>query len=396
MTSESAVAEAIMSGKMEEARERLQKGEPFAGRYAENNRSSIISGIFRAKAFDLIDAMIQNGLIQTDIYEYDSLDLSVFKNIAMHLKGDEDSLGFLRQFVKKLQNRNDEVRGVTILQYCMEEGADPEILQCMIDEGCDVQQKNNADMNLLHHVVNKGMLDEAKGKAYIEVFLANGVDVNQRNVVGITPLMLAIQRGKKNFLDLLLSAGADANEQDNKGNSAFYFAVVEQQNRAVYTILKQYASPDFDKANRDGEYILTGWLRMSGGVSGDGIVFLREMIDDGAEIYQASPYYNQPKTGVDWLAERGSEAIKALVADGTIEINRRDDQGNTLLHKVCAYNVNYDHDAAKSLYQKVKVLLEAGADVSLLNDKEETALMLAEKDNLKVKTVELLLQHKNN
>jgi ankyrin repeat protein len=44
----------------------------------------------------------------------------------------------------------------------------------------------------------------------------------------------------------------------------------------------------------------------------------------------------------------------------------------------------------------VKVLLEAGADVSLLNDKEETALMLAEKDNLKVKTVELLLQHKNN
>ena len=391
MTSETTVAEALMNGKLDEARQRLQNGEPLSGQYAENNKSSIINSIFRAKAFDLIDPLIGNGLIQTDIYEYDDFDRSVFSNIARNLKTDEASLTFLRGFLKKVQNKKDEVRGMTVLQYCMEEGADPVLLQCLIEEGCDVQHKSNADMNMLHHVANKGMLDEEKGKTYIGLFLSNGVDVNQRNVVGTTPLMLAIQRGKKNYLDLLLANGADPNEQDNKGNSAFYYAVVEQQNKAVYDILKKYASPDFDSANRDGEYLLTAYLRMSGGSE-----LLLQMLEDGASIYQASPYYNQPKSGIDWLAERGAETIKALLVTGAIGIDRQDDQGNTFLHKVCGYNVNYSESAAKSTYQKVKLLLEAGADASIVNDQEETPMMLAAKDNLKVKTVELLMQHKNN
>jgi ankyrin repeat protein len=397
MTTESAaVAEAIMRGNMNEARERLQNGEPLAGRYAENNRSQIINSIFRAKAFDLIDNLIEHGLIQTDVYEYDSLDRSVFKNIAMSLQGDEDSLNFLKDFTKKIQNKNDEVRDMTVLQFCIEEAADPAIIQCLIEEGFDPQYKNNAHMNLLHAVVNKGMLDETKGKTYIEILLSNGVDVNHRNVVGTTPLMLAVQRARKNYLDLLLQGGADPNEQDNKGNSSFYFAVVDQQNRSVYEKLKEYASPNFDNENKDGEYILTGYLRMANGSSPDVIGLLTQMLEDGADIYQASPYYSVPKSGVDWLAEKTPELLKAVLDNGSIEIDRQDDHGNTLLHKICAFNVNYEQEAAKRTYQKVKLLLQAGADPGIVNDKEETPMTLAAKDNLKAKTVDLLMQTKNN
>ncbi|RXK85326.1 ankyrin repeat domain-containing protein [Filimonas effusa] len=396
MTPGTAVAEAIMRGKMDEARERLQNGEPLSGQYAENNKSQIINSILREKAFDLVDSLIENDLIQTDVYEFDNLDRSVFKNIAMSLKGDEASLAFLREFMQKVQNRNDEVRDTTVLQFCIEEAADPAVIQCLIEEGCDVQYKNNADMNLLHNVVNKGMPDETKAKAYIELLLSNGVDVNHRNVVGTTPLMLAIQRGKKNYLDLLLQHGADPNEQDNKGNSAYYYAVVEQQNKAVYDKLKEYASPDFDTANKDGEYIFTGFLRMAYAGSPDTIALLLQMLEDGASIYQASPYYNVPKSGIDWLSEKAPEVVKAVLAADAIDINRQDDHGNTFLHKVCAYNVNYDQEAARKLYQKVKLLLDAGADPSITNDQEETPIMLASKDNLKVKTVDLLMQSKNN
>ena len=184
MTAETVVAEAIMNGKMDEARERLKNGEPLSGRYAENNKSQIINGILRAKAFDLIDSLIKNGLIQTDIYEYDTFDLSVFKDIAMSLKGDDDSLAFLRDFMKKIQNKNDEVRDKTLLQFCMEEAADPAIVQCLIEEGCNVQYKNNVDMNLIYSVVNKPMLDETKGKAYIELLLSNGVDPQPQKCSG--------------------------------------------------------------------------------------------------------------------------------------------------------------------------------------------------------------------
>jgi len=129
----------------------------------------MINSIFRSKAFDLIDPLVREGLIQTDIYEYDSFDRSVFNNIARTLKGDDESLAFLRGFLKQFQNKNDEVRGMPALQYCMEEGADPAVLQRMTEEGFDVQYKSNADMNLIHAVVNKGMLDEEKGKAYLEL-----------------------------------------------------------------------------------------------------------------------------------------------------------------------------------------------------------------------------------
>jgi ankyrin repeat protein len=395
MTAETIVAEAIMNGKMDEARERLQNGEPLSGRYAENNKSQIINRILRAKAFDLIDRLIESGLIQTDVYEYDDFDRSVFKNISMSLTGDEEFLAFLRDFMKKIQNKNDEVHDKSLLQFCMEEAAAPAVIECLIEEGCDVQYKNNADMNLIHMVLNKPMLDETKGRAYTALLLSNGVDANHRNVVGTTPLITAVQQGKKNYLDLLLQAGADPNEQDNKGNSAFYYTVVQQQNKGIYDKLKEYAAPDFDSANREGDYILTGYLRMTDGSTPDSIGLLLQMLEDGASVYQASPYYNQPKSGLDWLAEKAPEAVKAVLAGSAIEIDRQDDQGNTFLHKICACNVNYDQEGAKRMYQKVKLLLEAGADPFILNGKEETAMMLAAKDNLKVKTVDLLMQHKN-
>lgn len=164
----------------------------------------------------------------------------------------------------------------------------------------------------------------------------------------------------------------------------------------MYDKLKEHASPNFDNANKDGEYILTGYLRMAYGSGDDTIGLLLQMLEDGASIYQASPYYNVPKSGVDWLAEKATETLKAVLASGVIDINQQDNEGNTLLHKICAYNVNYDHDAAKRTYQKVKLLLEAGADATIVNDKDETPLMLASKDNLKVKTVDLLMQHQNN
>jgi ankyrin repeat protein len=395
MTTENAAAEAIMRGNMDEARTRFENGERLSGRYVENNKSQILNSVLRAKAFDLTDKFIEFGLIGTDVYEYDDFDRSVFKNIVMSLQGDESSIFFLHDFMKKIRNKNDEVKDRTLLGFCMEEGADPAIIRCLIDEGCDVNYKNNADMNLIYGVVNKNMLDTGRGLAYINLLLSHGVDANHRNVEGTTPLMLAVQRNKKEYLDLFLQNGADPNEPDNKGNTAFYHAVVGQRDRVMYEKLREYVMPDFEVVNRDDEHILTRYLRMGDGATQDQLALLLGMIGDGADIYQTSPSYGRPKSGVDWLAEKTPEIVKAVLATGAIDINRQDDQGDTILHKVCAYNVNFDHEAAKRTYHKTKLLIGAGADTEILNDKDETPLMLASKDNLKVKTVELLMQQKN-
>jgi ankyrin repeat protein len=117
-----------------------------------------------------------------------------------------------------------------------------------------------------------------------------------------------------------------------------------------------------------------------------------ELLQDGADPYQGSLWYGAPKTTVDWLAEKSATLLEIVLAAGVIDLDRRDDHGNTLLHKVCAYNVNYEEFRVKETYRKVNLLLDAGADPSITNDRDETPILLAEGDQLKVKTVQLLLR----
>lgn len=393
MSEQNKLAEAILYGKIDEARLLLNTGEKLSGQYFENNKGQIFSSILRSKAFDLVDTLVKNGTIETDVYEYDSFDKSFFKTIATELKGDDESISFLKEFMQKIENKNDEVKDQTLLGYCLQQSADPTIIKCLIEEGLDVRYKNNAERNFIYEVVNTRMQNTQKALAYLELLIAEGLDVNEKDIVGETPLMAAVKDRKKECLDLLLQNGADANEQDKKGNTAFYLAVNWQQDFELYKMLKQYASPDFDLENNDGERILPAFIK-GVGTSENQITFLLEMLNDGADIYQTGLYYSAPKSGADWLTEKPAAVLKAVLENGNIDVDRKDDAGDTVLHKVCAFNVNYDAEAAKGIYQKVKLLLAAGADASAVNDKDETPLILAQTDNLKIKTVELLMQQK--
>jgi ankyrin repeat protein len=124
------------------------------------------------------------------------------------------------------------------------------------------------------------------------------------------------------------------------------------------------------------------------------IKLLVSLINDGADIYQTSPHYSRDKSALDWISEQPADVLQAVLETGVVDIERKDNEGNTLLHKVCAYNVNYDQEAAKHVYRKAKLLIEQGANVSTTNDHDQTPMDLAAQDNLKIKTVELLLKNK--
>lgn len=393
MQADTNIIQAFRRSDFETAKQLIDSGEDIPKPVEKFALSDAIRQIVNARCFECIDLLMDKGLIEVDIYEYDRFDGTIIEQLFTSLKDDETDLSWFKQFLSKLTSKNDEVNNQTLLGYAFEKGAHPQIIKALIDAGCDTSYKNNAEENFIMRVVNTYNPDVEKSVAYIDLLITEGLDVNAPNIVQKTPLMAAIQNNKKHFLDVLLNNGANPNHADKEGKTAFFNAVVDQQSYDLYDKLAYYEMPDFDHRDNNGETLLSGYLRMMYTDSGDSLKLLERMIDDGADIRETSPYYSKDKSALDWVVEKSAGVLELILSKGIVDINEADNKGNTLLHKVCAINVNYEQDKAREIYKKVKLLLAAGADTKLLNDQDKTAANLAGDDNLKAKTVELLLTH---
>lgn len=392
MQTQNQIENFLFQGKFDEARECLNNGENFNEQYLKNNFSQITAKIIEAKEIDFIEKLIKAKFIETDIYELDSFEKSIFAPLSLYLKDDDDSISFFKELMSKMDNINDEISDQTLLGYFLEKGISPKIIKVLIDDfGANAQFKNNAGENFIFKILNIHGLDTEKVKEYISILLENGVDINEKNIVGTTPLLGAVKRNKKELIPFLLENGADPNETDNLNNSAFYYAVAEQFSYDMYDALASISSPDFNIVNKDGRTLFTTFISSTSGSASD-IKFLERLLSDGADVNFCAQHYGQPKSGIDFIVEKKADILNTVLENASLDVNEQDNQGNTILHKVCAYNVNYDAEMAKETYRKVKLLLDQGADISITNDKDETALMLASNDNLKVKTVELLMK----
>lgn len=392
MQTQNQIENFLFQGKFDEARECLNNGEKFNEQYLKNNFSQIASKIIDAKELDFIEKLIKAGFIETDIYELDNFDQSIFKPLALYLKDDEDSIAFFKELMSKMDNINDEISDKTLLGYFFEKGISPKIVQVLVEDfGANTQYKNNAGENFIYTILNTYGLDAEKVKEYISILTNNGVDINEKNIVGTTPLICAVKRNRKDVLPFLLENGADPNETDNQENSSFYYAAAEQFSFPMYELLAESSSANFNSINKNGKTLLTEFIRMMSDSEYD-LNALQRFLSDGADLNHCAEYYGNPKSGVDYIVEKKSGILKSVLDSGSVDVNEQDNQGNTVLHKVCAYNVNYDAEMAKETYRKAKLLLENGADKEITNDKDETALMLASGDNLKIKTVELLMK----
>jgi ankyrin repeat protein len=371
------------------------QGEKLPGNLPDYEIRQLFGNLLQAKAYPLLLDLVSMGFIETDIYEYHKLEDGVFEVLLRWVNEEEDRLQFLRDFLSKLDNVGDAVQDKTLLDIAFPLQVPIPVIKILADAGCNLHRKNNAEANHLYKVIQEFSIKEERGLQYIAFLLNEGIDVNEGNVVGETPLHLAISKNNKPYIRLLLENGADLNQPNAKGETPLYCAVVHQVcNVATYKSLTAFASPDFECITKDGETLLLGAVRMRRSGDDHEVALLTALLDDGADLYQTSPYYGKAKSALDWICEKPSGLLKAVLDAGAADVHRRNDEGNTLLHQVCAYNVNYDQEVARQLYQKVKLLIEAGADPNATNDQDQTPLMLAAQDNLKAKTVELLLKHK--
>lgn len=395
MTGQTGLIEALQKQRFDDVRELLKNEENVPKNIESFQNISVFDILLRAKAFDIIDIFIDKGLIETDIYEYDDLERSFFAAAFRILQDDPESIAFMEKTVSRLSSLNDSVSDKTLLGFALEQKANPAIIKALIDGGCDVNTVNNAENTYLHQTAKNYNPDTNLTTQYAQMLIDNGADVNASNIVDETPLMMALSNGKKELAKLLLENGASTNEQNKEGKTPYYIVTVDQQNLEMYELMKNYELPDFDKKTKDGVAFFFEYLnRISGSYSPYPGTLITAMMDDGADLFQTSTHYGIEKTAFDILAAKPFDVFETVVKKSNIDVAYTDNDGNTLLHKVAAFDVNYDQNAARDTYKKTKLLIEMGADANATNNHDETPMMLASADNLKSKTVEILLQSK--
>ena len=391
MLEKTPLIQAFKDRHFDEALRLLNEGEKLPPATQSYDLSIFYDQLIRDKGFDVLIALAERGSIKNDIYDYDRFSDSIYHNIFKVNEPAEKLLEALNILLASAENVQDEVEGHTLLSYALDQGAHPLIIKTLIDAGLDSSFRNNAEDTLLHSVVKYNRVPADRQLAYVNLLLDEGADVNATNIVKKTALHMAIESNKKDLLAVLLQHGTQPNDVDAEGNSAFFYAIAHKFDLGIYEQLAAYDSIDFDQRNRYGVGALHEYLRMLTSSYESNPELLIRLLQDGADLRSYSPHYHVPKSGWQWVAEKDPIVLEVALKVTGADVNESDDKGNTLLHYVCALDCNHDQKVAENIYKKVKILLDHGADPSLVNTDEKRALDLASNDNLKSKTVELLL-----
>ena len=71
--------------------------------------------------------------------------------------------------------------------------------------------------------------------------IRHGADVNAKNNTGMTPLMMAAEKGYIELLEVLLTAKADINSKNKAGKSALDLAEKNKHTHVVERLIKEGA-----------------------------------------------------------------------------------------------------------------------------------------------------------
>lgn len=170
------------------------------------------------------------------------------------------------------------------------------------------------------YACGRGDLKEAKE------LLEKGVDINVADEYGLTPLMMAAQAGRLEMVEFLLENKAEVNHYDRKGWNALFLAAYWNCPDVVKLLIK--------KGENTGLIDKQGFTLLSG------------------------------------ICTRGEERTELLklalkeVKKGKIDIDAKDYEGNTALM----------YASSNRLINTVKLLVEAGANVNLENNRGFTAI----------------------
>lgn len=246
-------------------------------------------------------------------------------------------------------------------------------------------------------------LAKVDGGKYLDKLLACGFDINHRDCLGSTPLFLlyndalltekfiaagadvgvlneyrrsvlweALFDKTTDRLELLLKYGADASVSDYEGRTVLHLAAERANLPAVKLLLGAGADVNVRDGSENTPLLAAVYQKEdSPYLDGDIIETVRFLLDNGADVH-AVGLRNQ---GVIFNAAvfANVRLLKLLLAYGA-DVDRRDCQGWTAL--MTAASINLDKERREEF---IRILLDAGADVSAEDDDGKTVKTIMQK-----------------
>jgi ankyrin repeat protein len=216
------------------------------------------------------------------------------------------------------------------------------------------------NVNVRDKATEMTALDQAVENGNCEIvktLISAGANARFESEKGRTALMYLRDNATVDLVRDLISAGANVNARDQSGQTALMNAASMSNFEVVKELLE--AGAKVDSKDSDG----TTALMLA--ASNQDPRITRLLIEAGANVNGKD---EEGKTALMMAAVNGNaEAIKTLI-DAGAEINARDEDGQTALVRA-------------NQIENILILLDAGADMSIKDNKGQTALGRARKSN---------------
>ena len=211
--------------------------------------------------------------------------------------------------------------------------------------GTDIDQEDEFGNYPLLLAVEKGFLE------IVDLFITHEINLYVEDPHGFTSVILAAEQNHPEVLQLLLDSGADINVEDKAERTALDWAIIMQSTEAE-EILRENDAP----TGAEKSFIAA--------IQTNNTEAVRALLDKGADVNE--PAYTS-KTPLHYASHsRNMEILKVILSKGA-DVEARTEQGFTPL----GYAVGLNHP------DNCRALLEAGADVNTIDNWNRTNLNVA-------------------
>lgn len=231
-----------------------------------------------------------------------------------------------------------------------------EAVQQLILAGADVNKKNafTKDTALLRSLYN----DNAD---ITRLLVYSGADINAKNNYNHSPMFLALEKGKGEFIDLFLTSGV----QEGLSTDYLFRAVAKKNPVGVLAMLKGGVEPNVKNSKGNTPLIISASL-------GD-LTSVRQLLAYRADVNAAN---NDGNTPLIYAARYNHpdvirELLKPQTLQAPVDVNAQNKLGQTALY----------WGAAKGYENVVRRLLAADADATLAAKDGLIPYSVAQKNN---------------